>query len=316
MNTAPRDTAFLNAPLALTASARDGLPEGAAFAFLGIPYGSPYDMANVSPPSALAPGAVRAASRVYEGCAAHYDFDLGGPLIPDDAEGLFVDCGDVPGDPRDLAGNAQRATAVVRTLAAAGVIPLVVGGDHAIPPLVVRGLSDAEPLDVLHIDAHLDFRDEVDGVKDGFSSPLRRLRDLPWVRHVVQVGLRDVGSARPGDVEAAVAAGNVLVPAEEVHRDGVDRIINMFPADGRVYITVDIDGLDPSCAPGTLWPAPGGLFFWQTARLVRGVASRGRLAGMDVCEFAPSLDPQGHTALVIVRLLMLALGATVRRTMR
>ena len=86
-----------------------------------------------------------------------------------------------------------------------------------------------------------------------------------------------------------------------------------FQADGRVYVTVDIDGLDPSCAPGTLWPAPGGLTFWQAARLVRGLAGRCRLAGMDVCELAPARDPQGHTALVITRLLMLAMGSAARR---
>jgi agmatinase len=76
-----------------------------------------------------------------------------------------------------------------------------------------------------------------------------------------------------------------------------------------VYITVDVDGLDPSCAPGTLWPAPGGLRFWQLARLVRGVASRCELAGVDVCELVPARDPHGLTALAAARLLMIAAGA-------
>jgi len=266
----------------------------------------------VCPPAAAAPGAVRAASVVYRNDLGHYDFDLGGPLFPDAAARL-IDCGDVPGDPRDLAGNLARAAAAVRSIVAAGAVPLVLGGDHAIPPLVVRGLDDAEPLDILHVDAHLDYRDEVAGVRDGYSSPIRRLRELPWVRSIVQVGLRDIGSARPAEVEAALAAGNVLVRAEEIHERGVARIVESFPADGRVYITIDIDGLDPSCAPGTLWPAPGGLQFWQAARLVRGLAGRCRLAGMDVCEFAPARDPQGHTALVITRLLMIAMGSAARR---
>lgn len=308
MNDSPSGPSFLGAPLELEPGAAP-----ADFAFLGMPFGSPYDMAGVSPPAAAAPNAVRAASAVYRDDVDHYDFDLGGPLFPEAAATRLIDCGDVPGDPRDLPGNLERATAAVRSIAAAGALPLVLGGDHAIPPLVVRGLSDAEPLDVLQIDAHLDYRDEVSGVRDGYSSPIRRLREIPWVRQIVQVGLRDIGSARPTEVEAALAAGNVLVPAEEVHERGVDWIVESFAADGRVYITVDIDGLDPSCAPGTMWPAPGGLLFWQAARLVRGLARRCRLAGMDVCEFAPARDPQGHTALVITRLLMIAMGSAARR---
>jgi agmatinase len=308
VNDSPSGPTFLGAPLDLEPGAAP-----ADYAFLGVRYGAPYDMGNVCPPAAAAPQAVRAASAVYRDDLEHYDFDLGGPLFPKAAGRRLVDCGDVPGDPRDLVGNVERATAAVRSIVVAGAVPLVLGGDHAIPPLVVRGLDDAEPLDVLHIDAHLDFRDEVGGVRDGYSSPIRRLRELPWVRTIVQVGLRDIGSARPADVEAALAAGNVLVRAEEVHERGVDWIVESYPADARVYITVDIDGLDPGCAPGTLWPAPGGLQFWQAARLVRGLAGRCRLAGMDVCEFAPARDPQGHTALVITRLLMIAMGSAARR---
>jgi agmatinase len=166
------------------------------------------------------------------------------------------------------------------------------------------------------VDAHLDFRDEFVGLRDGYSSPIRRLRELPWVRTVVQIGLRDVGSAREEEVQAARAAGNVLVRAEEVHERGaalLDELAARFDPARRVYITVDVDGLDPSCAPGTLWPAPGGLQFWQVARLVRTVASRCELAGMDVCEFAPARDPQGHTALAAARLLMIAAGSALRR---
>ncbi len=259
--------------------------------------------------------AVRRASVGYAPILDHYDFDLGGPLVPQSADARFADCGDVALS-GDLAADIVVGTAAVREITAAGTTPLVVAGDHSAPPVVVRGLPDDRPLDILHVDAHLDFRDEVAGIRHGYSSPIRRLRDLPWVRTVVQVGLRDVGSAREEDVEAARAAGNVLVRAEEVHEGGaagIDRLAELFEPGGRVYITVDVDGLDPSCAPGTLWPAPGGLLFWQLARLVRGVAGRSELAGMDICEFVPVRDAQGHTALAAARLLMIAAGAALRR---
>ena len=298
---------FLGAPFAPQSASQ--LPD---FAFLGIPRGVQYVSAGSPSPASGAPDAVRAASLVYRGALHHFDFDLGEPLFPDGAAGRLADCGDVSGDPADVAAYIARATGAVRGIAAAGAIPLVVGGDHAIPPLVVRGLPDGEPLDVLHIDAHLDFRDEVDGVRDGYSSPIRRLRDLPWVRRIVQVGLRDIGSARQDEVTAAISAGNVLVTAAEVHERGVDRVIEFFEPGARLYVTIDVDGLDPSCAPGTVWPAPGGLWFWQAAKLMSELPRRCRLAGMDVCEFAPSHDPLGHTALAVVRLLMLAMGATRR----
>jgi agmatinase len=107
------------------------------------------------------------------------------------------------------------------------------------------------------------------------------------------------------------------VRAEEVHEGGaalLDEVVARFDPAHRAYITVDVDGLDPSCAPGTLWPAPGGLWYWQVARLVRAVAIRCELVGMDVCEFVPERDVQGHTALAAARLLMLAVGASLRRT--
>ena len=300
----PASLSFLGCPT--VADPRD---VAASYAFLGVPCGVPYDAAGVYPPSAGGAEAVRAASADYVGAHDHYDFDLGAPLAATNSLDL-VDCGDVVGEPRDLDGTALRATSCVRDLVAGGALPLVVGGDHAIPPLVVAGLDQSRPLDILHIDAHLDFRDEVDGVRGGYSSPIRRLRDLPFVRDVIQVGLRGGGSARSCEVADAVAAGNVLITADEIHEHGVAVVLDRLRPGGRFYITVDVDGLDPSCAPGTLWPAPGGLFFHQAAAIIRATARRGSIAGMDVCEFVPDRDLNGLTALTILRLLMNVIGLT------
>jgi agmatinase len=295
---------FLGAPF--EAAGRQ-LPAG-GFAFLGVPCGVPYDR-EARPAQPAAPHAVRAASQLYRDDLDHYDFDLGAAPFPRGAAARLADCGDVPGDPHDPAATMAAVTGAVTAIAAAGCAPLVIGVDHSIPPLVVRGLPGDEPLDVLHIDAHLDFRDELGGVRDGYSSPLRRLRELPWVRRIVQVGLRDIGSARPQEVAAARAAGNVLIGAAQVHESGVDPLGELFAPGARLYVTIDVDGLDPSCAPGVIWPAPGGLHFWQAAKLLRDLTARCRLVGMDVCEFAPAYDVNGQTGLVVTRLLMLAMGA-------
>lgn len=316
---APSNGTFLGVPQCPDPA---GAPPG--FALFGAPYVTPY-AAGADPPfaegvtpgapgsSVSAPAAVRAASAVYVTELDHYDFDVGGALVEPGAALPLVDCGDVSCPSDDPATSSAAITAVSRAVASAGAVPLVIGGDHAVPYFVVRGLDDRRPVHVLQIDAHLDFRDEVGGVRDGYSSPMRRLRDLHSVETIVQVGLRDVGSALPGDVAAAQAAGNVLVRAEEVHEVGVDRIAAVFPEGARLYVTVDVDGLDPSCAPGVLWPAPGGLQFWQVARLLRTLATRCRLAGMDVCELVPARDPQGLSALAVARLLMIAVGAALRR---
>ena len=151
------------------------------------------------------------------------------------------------------------------------------------------------------MDAHLDFRDEVAGLRDGYSSPIRRLRELPWVRTVVQVGLRDVGSAREEEVLAARAAGNVLVRAEEVHARGaalLDELAARFDPAHRVYITVDVDGLDPSCAPGTLWPAPGGLLVLAG----RAAGPRGRRAAASWPGWTSASSPRRGTRRVTPRL--------------
>ena len=304
MNTAPRCRSFLGMPVE-TNPAR----VRADFAFLGIPFGVPYDMANVSPLAAEGPTAVRAACEVMNDEVAYlaFDFDLGRPLLAGDPP-VIVDCGDVPGDPRDLQGNAEAATDAVRGVLSGGGVPLVVGGDHAIPPLVLAAYENRGPIDVLQIDAHLDFRMEWLGVRGGYSSPMYQLRQMPWVREIAQVGLRGTGRSRQQEVDNALASGSLLVTADEVHERGVDWIVEGFQDDGKYYVTIDVDGLDPSCMPGTPWAVPGGLTYAQVSGLLRGLAAKGKLVGMDVCEFAPSLDVNQWTALAIVRLMITAIG--------
>jgi agmatinase len=286
----------------------------AAFAFLGLPFGVPYDMRGVYSKASEAPDAVRAMAWEQEFADElhHYDFDLGGPLMPSGERPSIVDLGDLEGDPRDIAGNRARGTELVESILGARAMPLVVGGDDSIPPIVVGAYGDIERIHLLHIDAHIDFRDEVRGVREGYSSPIRRIREMPWVDRIVQVGMRGSGSARPRDVADALAAGNVIVTAEALHDKGTEWLIEQLPMDAPWFISIDVDGLDPSVAPGTGYPLPGGLTFLHAATLVRTVAGSGRLAGIDFTEFYPSKDVRGLTALTVVRLLMNVIGMSVR----
>jgi agmatinase len=284
----------------------------ADIAILGIPHGVPYGMHGVANDSADAPAAVRAQSARFGAEEIdHYDFDLGGPLL-DGLEARIVDCGDVPGDPLDIPGNVARAQAAVQTILARGAVPIVLGGDDAIPIPVFRAYEGRGPITLVQIDAHIDWRHEIGGVTEGYSSPMRRASEMPWIGRIVQVGMRGVGSARPAEVRDALAYGAKIITAREVHQRGADFVLGQIPDGGDYLITIDCDGLDPTVMPGVNAPTPGGLGYYQVLDLLHGVARKGRIAGCDIVELAPSRDPGGISALTAGRLVINLIGAMVR----
>jgi agmatinase len=291
-----------------------GLKSGEAeAAILGIPYGVPYPDPGLTAGCAEAPAAIRARSLRLARFAGNHDFDLDGPMLPPDSTFRLVDAGDVDGRPDDGPGNLERAEAAVAALLAASVVPLVLGGDDSIPIPVLRAFAGHGPLTVLQVDAHLDFRHEVEGVREGFSSPMRRAAELGHVEHIVQVGLRGVGSARSQDVADALAAGNLLVTARELGERGVPWLTGQLPADASVFVAFDCDGLDPAVLPAVSGASPGGLSYDQAADLLAGVAARCRVVGAAFTELVPALDATGLSSLMVVRLLMRVVGAMARR---
>lgn len=302
----PDFTSFLRIPTATKLATLE-----ADFAVVGVPFGVPYDMKGAASGASQAPQAIRQCSARYGQYLSHYDFDLGGEALNGSSVRL-VDCGDVPADPRDLAGNAARAITAIRSIVERGCVPIVLGGDDSIPALVLSAYEGSDPIHVLQIDAHLDFRDEVSGIRDGYSSPMRRASEMPWVEKIIHVGLRGVGSARPQDVVDSKKAGNTLITAREVRKKGVQMVLREFPEAANIFITIDCDGLDPSVMPGTSCPMPGGLSFYEVADILQGLARRGNIVGMDVTEYFPALDIQRVTALVIMRLIVVLMGTIVR----
>ena len=308
MNLSAPDFGFLGAPIHSDLSTLE-----ADFAFLGIPHGSPSEMRDVFSEASKAPAALRDVARRHGLLAdtEFYDFDLGGPLLPTEDVRL-VDCGDVQGDPRDLEATKQWGTEAIQMILNRGTIPLVIGGDDSIPPIVLRAFEGREPLNVLQVDAHLDFRDELMGVHDGYASPMRRVSEMAWVDRIFQVGLRGAGSSRAADVEAALACGNILITANDVHENSAQWVLNQLPIAEPWFITIDCDGLDPTIAPGTGYPLPGGLSFCQVQSLIEGLTNGGRVAGIAVTEHYPSLDVRSLTAITITRLFMVFIGLSAR----
>jgi agmatinase len=298
---------FLDFPPADVDEGRDALA-----AVLGIPHGVAYAIDDEQRDLADAPAAVRAASQAFVGKLDHYDFDLGGALL-DGRPLRVVDGGDVAftfGDGRD---NSERARGALREIIAGGTVPLVLGGDDSIPPMLATTLAERHRFNVVTVDAHLDFRDEVDGERDGRSSPARRMLELPQVLSLTQIGLRGIGRSRAAEVQAARSAGSRLVVAGDVHRYGLSWLMQELPIGGEVLLSIDCDGLDPSVAPGTGWPQPGGLSFGDVAAVIDHLGRHCQIVGADVVEFLPSRDVNGLTALTVCRLLMLVIGQLARR---
>ena len=273
-------------------------------AILGVPYGWPYPRPGATAGCAEAPASVRLASQRLARFRGHWDFDLDAPLLPLDRGPRLVDAGDVPGSSMDGPGNSARTSEAVRAVLDAGAVPVCIGGDDSVPIPILRAYDGRGPITVVQIDAHLDYRDEVDGIREGYSSPMRRATEMAHVERVIHVGLRGVGSARSADVEDSRAAGNLLVSASQLHEHGVPWLVMQIPADASVFLSFDCDGLDPSGFPAVSAGSPGGLTFQEAAGVVLGIGRR--LCGAVVTEFVPDMDESGLSARAAARIVALA----------
>ncbi len=297
-------TTFMGLPAATVEAAR-----GSA-AVLGATTATPY--ASVGAYCRSGPAAIRAGAAPYAANLLHIDFDLGGGIFPD-GQVSALDCGDVEIDEVDAAGNRDRIRAATTALLERGVVPVVLGGDDSVPIPVLEAYAGRGPLTILQIDAHIDWRQEVQGESLGLSSTMRRASEMAHVGQIVQVGQRAIGSARIGDRDDAVAAGVRFVSARELQTGGIAPVLELIPAGSDVFIAFDVDALDPTTMPAVIGPAPGGLTYLQAVELLAGAAERGRIAGFDLVEFVAERDQGGIGALTAARLVTFVLGLIARQ---
>ncbi len=288
---------FFKAPF-LDAGVHDTGP-GPAFdvAFLGVPY----DFAvGFRPGARFAPNAVRAASGRYAlAPAGFYDFETDAYRL---TGARFVDAGDVDPAQLETEESLERITAAARRARALSRLPVFVGGDHSVSFPLLRAFDDVEDLHVVQLDAHLDFTDTRNATRFANSSPFRRaVEALPNLRSITVVGLRGVRA----DAEAFTAArrfGHTLVSARSVRND-MGAVLAQLPRGANVYLSVDVDALDPAELPGTSSPEPEGLSYGQLRDLIAATLGANQLVGMDLTELAPNLDPTGRSELLAARLL-------------
>ena len=202
-------------------------------------------------------------------------------------------------------------TAIKKVLTA-GTIPVVLGGDDSIPITVLQAYEGQEPFYVLQMDAHIDWRNEVDGVAEGYSSTMRRASEMPWVQGIIQAGMRGVGSAREEEYLAALNYGAKLVTASAIMKDGIDAVMEHVPENCRCFITIDLDVLDPAFMPAVGAPTPGGVVYTDVIDLIQAVAQKAHIVGLCLVELVPELDVNNLSALTAMRIVWNAIGTLVR----
>jgi agmatinase len=303
-------TRFANLPAADPAHLDD-----ARIAIIGASEASPYKPGTPSH-SANASAAIRAASAQFAGQLQQFDFDLEASLFGPNGETWgMVDCGDIPTDPEDAAGNRQRIEQATRQVLTAGAVPVILGGDDSVPIPWFWGFEGRGPFTVLRVDAHADWGDVLRENSYGYGSTMRRAAELPWVTGMVQVGTRGLGSGGAWQIEDAKAWGSQIVTMRDLRRSGMDLALAAIPDGGNILISIDCDGLDPSLVPAVNMPTPGGLNYLDMMELLTGVAAKARICGLALVELVPERDdPNRLSSLVAARLVAVVLGL-IRRGM-
>lgn len=271
--------------------------------------GAPFDMGTQYRAGArFGPRSIREASTLFSfGHGGAYDFEDDVIYLPV-KKVKIVDIGDADIIHTDTIKSHDNIEIGVRKILQAGALPVVLGGDHSVHIPCIRAFDDQEPVHIIHIDAHLDFVDERHGVRYGHGNPLRRASEMKHVTGFTQLGIRNVSSSNRSDYEAARKAGSDILSVRDVRKLGTQAVIERVPKGVRYYLTIDIDGFDPSIAPGTGTPSHGGFLYYEVLELFQGLAGRGDIVGIDLVEVAPDYDISGTTAFLAAQLLMNTLG--------
>ena len=217
-----------------------------------------------------------------------------------------ADLGDAPVNPMNKDRSIAAIEGFFAELNGAGIVPIAIGGDHTIPLPILRALAKERPVGVLHFDAHADTLDELCGSRINHATFLRRGHEEGLVdpKRVIQVGLR--GSRfSSDDIQFGYDVGYAIITMDEYEamgRAAVIEKIDQVLGEGPVYISLDIDGLDPAFLPGTGVPEIGGITPRDAQVILRSLQGR-ELVGADISEVSPLHDPTGITCITVANLM-------------
>jgi len=252
-------------------------------AILGVPYDAS---------SSFRRGPARAPAKIREALWSPAGNSWTEALIDISDRSVLVDAGDIAVDQADPRGSIQ---AGVENARATSVRPILLGGDHSVTYPIVRGLrATSAPITIVHIDAHTDLYDEFEGDRFSHACPFARIMEERLASRLVQIGIRTLTKHQ----------------REQADRFGVE-IIDMrawargarpdISKDETVYLSIDLDGLDPAFAPGVSHPEPGGLSVRDVLSLIQGLEAP--MTAADIVECNPDVDPSGITSQVAAKFL-------------
>ena len=233
-----------------------------------------------------------------------------------------VDAGDLLMPPGDLVSSLQVLKAATEKVSRAGAIPIILGGDHSIASADVAGIAahrGAGKIGMIHFDAHADTGDLQFGALVGHGTPMRRLIESGAVRgdRFLQLGLRGYW---PDDATLDWMRDQGMRSYEmtEIHHRGLNTVLDealktvMDGCDG-VFLSIDIDVVDPGMAPGTGTPEPGGMTSRELLESIRRICLELPVVGLDVVEVAPPFDSADITAILANRVVLEAVSAIAKR---
>ena len=271
--------------------------------------GAPFDLGTQFRAGArFGPRGIREASTLFSfGHAGAYDHEDDVTYLEADKVRI-VDIGDADIIHTDTMQSHANIEAGVRAILKAGAVPIVLGGDHSVNIPCINAFSDQEPFHLVQIDAHLDFVDERHGVRYGHGNPMRRAAEKSYVTGLSQIGIRNVSSTARDGYEDARKMGSDIQSVRQFRAMGVEAMLDRIPAGGRYYVTIDIDGFDPSIAPGTGTPSHGGFLYYEVLELLAGLIKRGNVIGLDLVEVAPDYDLSDSTTTLAAQILLNIIG--------
>ena len=270
--------------------------------------GAPFDFGTQFRAGArFGPRAIREASTLFSfGHAGAYDHEDDCTYLG--PEVTIVDIGDADIVHTDTETSHANIETGVRAILDAGALPVTLGGDHSINIPCIRAFAGRGPIHILQIDAHLDFVDVRHGVRHGHGNPMRRAAEQDHVKGITALGIRNVTSTAKDGYEAARAMGDDILSVRQIRKLGIEATLARIPRGVDYYLTIDIDGFDPSIAPGTGTPSHGGFLYYEVLELIDGLTKQGNIIGIDLVEVAPDYDHSGTTTILAAQILLNTIG--------
>ena len=270
--------------------------------------GAPFDCGTQFRSGArFGPRSIREASTLFSfGHAGAYDHEDDKVYLNSDVK--IVDMGDADIVHTDTFKSHKNIEFAVKCVLNAGSLPVIMGGDHSINIPCINAYEGQQHFHVLQVDAHLDFVDERHGVKFGHGNPMRRAAEKNYISGLTQIGIRNVSSTAKEGYEQARLMGSDIISVRQARHMGMVNVVNRIPKNERLYISIDIDAFCPSIAPGTGTPSHGGFLYYEVLELLKQLAHRNQVIGIDLVEVAPDYDQSGSTAVLAAQVLLNFLG--------